>query len=153
MGQSQVFIDTAPGVPGSKASLNPFTYHPNNLIASAPVAVGLFAWAGTDPTTGSNAGTGAPIGIIERNLVYPDYNVTDEGTLVIPGGAAFATVVRGDLWVTSLTAATVGQKVFAVSADGTIKTGAAGATITGAVETQFSVVTAGAIGAPIIVSA
>ena len=59
---------------------------------------------------------------------------------------------KGDFWAVAKTVAVIGQKVFAVIADGTIKTGAAGAAVAGAVETDFKVVTAGAIGELIIIS-
>jgi len=151
--QSQVNLGYARGVAGSKASFNPFVYWPNNLLADGPVAVGSFVWPGTAPQIqAKNTGTGVPIGIVERNIVYPNFLVFEEGTLIVPDGSALATVIKGDLWVVSLTAATDGQKVYANLADGTIQTDAAGETITGAVETPWVVVSGGAAGDPILIS-
>jgi hypothetical protein len=60
--------------------------------------------------------------------------------------------LRGDYWVTTLTAAAPGQKVFAVLDGGAAKAGDHGATIAGAIETQWFVVSAGAAGEVIKIS-
>jgi hypothetical protein len=153
-GQNQVFTGPARGVPGQKAGLNDgFHYYPNTLLAAADLPVGGFVWLGSDPETlAANTGTGKPVGFVERNIVYPDYDLMSEGTLVVPEGSALAVATHGDFWAVSAAAATVGQKVFAKLADGSITTGAAGATVTGAIETDWGVVTAGLAGEPIIIS-
>jgi hypothetical protein len=67
-----------------------------------------------------------------------------EASMNIPVGQPVTLMSAGDFWAKTLTTATVGQKVFAVLADGTIKTGAAGATIAGAIETKWFVGSAAA---------
>lgn len=154
--QSQVFTSAAPGVPGMKASLNPFVYHPNTLLSEGDeVAVGSFVWLGTEPelqAVNSTAGSGKPLGLVERNIIYPNYDVTSTGGMILPEGSALAIGIRGDYWAETSTAATVGQKVFASTTDGSVATGAAGATVAGHVETDWVVETAGAAGELIIIS-
>jgi hypothetical protein len=152
--QSQVYTQTAIGIPGSKAAANAFDYYPQSLTAETDVTAGTFVWPGTDPASQAKpAGTGRPLGLVERNIVYPNYDVLSEGSLVIEAGETLTIATQGAFYAVSATAATVGQKVFAVLADGTIKTGAAGATISGAVETAWKVVTPGAIGEVIVIAA
>ena len=62
--------------------------------------------------------------------------------MLVEPGTDLGVFTVGDFWVRTATAATVGQKIFAVLADGTTKTGAAGATISGAVETSYWVASA-----------
>ena len=50
----------------------------------------------------------------------------------------------GDFWVQSLTTTTIGQKVFASNTTGQVKTGAAGATISGYTETKWYALSVGA---------
>jgi hypothetical protein len=154
--QTQVGLSAAQGVPGEKASLNPAVYYPNTLLAEGAVTVGSFVFAGTDPQTqakNSGASGASALGFVERNIVYYDFaNVLEDGTLVVPDSSALTIATRGDFWAVSASDATVGQKVFAVLADGSLKTGAAQATVAGAVETGFVVMTAGEAGEVIIIS-
>lgn len=152
--QRQVFIDAAVGVPGMKADMNTFDYYPNNLLAEGVdgIAVGTFVWHGTDPATqGKYGGTGSPIGLVERNIVYPNWDITDDGSEIIQEGLVLTTATYGAFWVKTTTVATVGQAVFALTADGTIATGAPGGTVTDAVETPWTVHTAGEVGDVIII--
>ena len=153
MAQKQVFTTVAVGVPGAKASLNPFVYHPNTLRAEGEVTVGNFVWPGPDTEIeAATTGAGAPIGLVERNIVYPNYDILDDGTLVVPDGSTLTIGIRGDYWVVTSTAATGGQKVYANTADGSIAADNAGATVAGHVETAWSVETAGAAGELIMIS-
>lgn len=68
---------------------------------------------------------------------------------MVPKDSALTVAVRGDYWVVSSTAATVGQAVLASTADGSISTGTADATH---IDTGWVVKTAGAAGEPIIIS-
>ena len=73
----------------------------------------------------------------------------------MPKGFPVSVAVKGDFAVITRTAATVGQSVFAVLADGSIKTGAAGDDMDGAVETDYKVVDingGGAVGDIIVIS-
>lgn len=168
--QNQVQQFPALGVPGDKATLNPFVYTDRNYLAGdAAVTVGNFVWDDPDnPVPPNYHGSGVlqalssgedgvlPLGIVQRNLSYINYNILDGGTLVVPENAPLQVVVKGDMYVVSTTAATKGQAVFATLADGSIQTGTAGATVTGtvtgAVETPWIVVDGGAAGELITIS-
>jgi hypothetical protein len=139
--QKQVAKGQEIGVPGDKATSNPFVYTDRNYLAGAGgVTVGAFVWddpsnpAAPEPGTGVSSalskGAGAPLGIVERNISYFNFDMRDGGTLAVPEESAIQVVIKGDLYAVSATAATKGQKVFAVLADGSLKTGAKGATIT-----------------------
>ncbi|MDR2075654.1 MAG: hypothetical protein LBP61_01790 [Desulfovibrio sp.] len=150
--QSQVYLTTNAGVPGMKADANEFDYYPQSLAAEGDVPVGAFVWPGTAPgSQGKKAGTGVPLGLVERNIVYPNYDPLEDGSAVVPDGETLTVATAGAFYAVTGTAATVGQKVFAVLADGSLKTAAAGATVTGAVETEWKVITAGAAGETIII--
>lgn len=89
-----------------------------------------------------------------REITNPlGYNESASNT--VPKGFPVSVAVKGDFAVITGTAATVGQSVFAVVADGTIKTGTAGETVEGAVETDYKVVNingGGAVGDIIVIS-
>lgn len=156
------------GVPGDKATLNPFVYTDRNYIAGDDaVTVGNFVWddpenpvepdpgyhgSGVWAALSSSATEVVPLGIVQRNLSYVNYNLIDGGTLVVPKGGNLNTVKNGDMYVVASTASTKGQKVFATLADGSIQTGAAGASIAGAIETEWVVVEGNAAGELITVS-
>lgn len=144
--QSQVYTSVAAGVPGSKADANTFDYYPQSLTAEVKIAAGTFVWTGTDPELDANyGGTTAPIGLVERNIVYPNYNVLEDGTLIIGEGETLTIATRGAFWVTTTTAAAVGDAVYASSANGSVSAGA------GDVDTGWTVATAGAAGEIIII--
>lgn len=158
--------DPAKGVQGDKATLNPCVYTDRNYLAGdEAVTVGNFVWVDPDNLAPEDYhGSGAllavsegsagvlPVGLVERNLSYVNPDLFSTATLVVPKFAALNTIVRGDVYVVSATAAIGGQKVFAVLADGSIKTDATGATVAGAVETNWSVTEGGAAGAIITIS-
>jgi hypothetical protein len=132
----------APANAGDFASSNPraSVVSPEGgfVAATGGVTVGRFAWA--TGTTVANTGTGAPTGFIhrEQQASITTY-LAESGNAVLQGQPV--TLMRdGDYWFTANTnAAVVGQKVFVKLADGTTQTGAAGATISGFVETAFVV--------------
>lgn len=150
--QTQVNLDCAAAVPGDRASKNPFVYPPETPISGDAVICGNFAWLDTDGKTAQGTGTGAPLGIVERVIDKYDWDIRSVGTLQIMPKCALHIVLRGDLWVKTLTDATVGQSVFANTADGSIVTDAAGATVAGAEETPWLVKTAGLAGEMIKIS-
>jgi hypothetical protein len=120
------------------------------------VTVGLFGWIGSNDTV-SNTGTGKPGGVIKRDMTGAITDFEAEGSMLIQSGFNVPIVIKGEIWVKTLTDATKGQKAFAVLADGTVKTGAAGAstaggTLSGSIETDFVVLTAAAAGELIAIS-
>lgn len=138
------------GVAGDRATLNPSVYTVGNPLADGDVAVGSFVW----PTAGgaANAGTGKPLGFVERVITSFNYDLLSGASMTITSGGALTVARRGDYYATAATASTAGQKVFAVLADGTLKTDTAGATVAGAVETDWYVVTGGDAGDCITIS-
>lgn len=143
--QKAVLTEKAVAVAGDVAVPEQAMYYPRNLLADTDGLVcGTFAYLTATDGVASNTVSGNPIGLVQRNLSYPDYDVLDGGSLVVPEGQPLQIMTQGDMWVKTTTAATVGQKVFA-GAKGVIATGAAGGTVSGATETDWIVATAGAI--------
>lgn len=133
--QRSAQLQQAAAVAGDFASANPrssVVSHEGTLVAApAGVTVGRFAWA-TSAGLVSNAGTGVPTGFVPRRqgaALITTYLA--ETSLAIPQGFEVTLMKDGDYWVAPTAQATVGQKVFANFADGTIQTAAAGATIAG----------------------
>lgn len=154
--QTQVNLSVAPGVAGDKATPDQSVYTPLNPLAEVALPVGGFVFpvvtdSVQDNSRATNVAGGATevLGFVERVINYVNYDVFSPGTLVVPKGSALTVAVRGDYWAVSSTAATVGQKVLASTADGSISTGTPDATH---IDTGWVVKTAGAKGEPIIIS-
>ena len=161
--QGQVNILPAIGVPGQHMSTNPLVSTQKGYCAADTVTIGGFVWAATVNDNDANdandafvksTGTGAPLGFAVREITNPlGYNESASNT--VPKGFPVSVAVKGDFAVITGTAATVGQSVFAVLADGSIKTGTAGGTVDGAIETDYKVVNingGGAVGDIIVIS-
>lgn len=148
-------VNTYPGIgiPGAYAAINPIVSTAKGYVASAACNIGGFVWADADkkgyvkPT-----GTGRPLGFVVRKITNP-LGIDVKASNTVPVGYPVSVEVKGDFFAVTTTDATVGQKVFAVLADGTIKTGGtAQEPIGDAVETDFEVIQAGAAGDVIIIS-
>lgn len=158
--QNQVYQEPAIGVPGDFASNNPYATvlaGEGALVAgTGGVTVAAFAWVQSDGSTVLNTpvsgSTAAPDGFVHRELQALIADIYDEATMVIPAGYMVSVFAAGDFYALSSTAATRGQKVFASTADGSISTGAAGGTVTDAVETKFYVAAGGSAGDTIKIS-
>lgn len=158
--QGQVNILPAIGVPGQHMSTNPLVSTQKGYRAADTVTIGGFVWAASVNKNDANdafvksTGSGAPLGFAVREITNPlGYNQPASNT--VPKGFPVSVAVKGDFAVITGTEATVGQSVFAVSADGSIKTGTAGNTIEDAVETNYKVVNingGGAAGDIIVIS-
>lgn len=164
--QGQVNILPAIGVPGQHMSTNPLVSTQKGYCAADTVTIGGFVWAVTVEKNDAavtvekndafvkSTGTGAPLGFAVREITNPlGYNESASNT--VPKGFPVSVAVKGDFAVITGTAATVGQSVFAVLADGSIKTGTAGGTVEGAIETDYKVVNingGGAVGDIIVIS-
>lgn len=150
--QGQVNILPAIGVPGQHMSTNPLVSTQKGYCAADTVNIGGFVWAVTEKENDAfvnstkendafvkSTGTGAPLGFAVREITNPlGYNKSASNT--VPKGFPVSVAVQGDFAVITSTAATVGQSVFAVLADGSIKTGKAGTSVNGAVQTDYKVV-------------
>lgn len=153
--QGQVNILPAIGVPGQHMSTNPLVSTQKGYCAADTVTIGGFVWTvEKNDAFVKSKGTGAPLGFAVREITNPlGYNESASNT--VPTGFPVSVAVKGDFAVITGTAATVGQSVFAVLADGSIKTGEKGGTVEGAVETDYKVVNingGGAVGDIIVIS-
>lgn len=158
--QRQVNILPAIGVPGQHMSTNPLVSTQKGYCAADTVTIGGFVWAATVAKNDANdafvksTGKGAPLGFAVREITNPlGYNQPASNT--VPKGFPVSVAVKGDFAVITGTAATVGQSVFAVLADGSIKTGTAGENVDDAIETDYKVVNingGGAVGDIIVIS-
>jgi hypothetical protein len=122
----------APAVEGDFASDNPFASvdagQGQFVAGSNGVVVGRFAWADSDGIV-SNAGTGVPTGFVHRDLQALNFNLLSQATMTIPEGYAVTLMSAGDFWARCSGPATVGQKIYASLADGTLLADAAGTSI------------------------
>lgn len=155
--QKQVNLYRAAGVQGDKATPNQSIYFPKQMVAEGDVTVGTFVFYGTDASKqASNSKTGGTaadlIGFVERVINYANYDVTSEGTLIVPNKSTLTIAMCGDYWATATTAATPRQKVFVNPTTGAISTAVAGGTVSGAVETPWTVIQGGEAGTPILIS-
>lgn len=155
--QEQVNILHAIGVPGQHMSTNPLVSTQKGYCAADTVTIGGFVWAATGAGKDAfvkSTGEGAPLGFAVREITNPlGYNESASNT--VPKGFPVSVAVKGDFAVVTGTIATVGQSVFAVLADGSIKTADKDKTVDGAVVTDYKVVNingGGAVGDIIVIS-
>lgn len=151
----QKTVNTYPGIgiPGAYAAINPIVSTAKGYVASAACNIGGFVWADDTLKKGcvKPTGTGRPLGFAVREITNP-LGIDVGASNTVPVGYPVSVEVKGDFFAVTTTEATVGQKVFAVLADGTIKTGAAQATVEDAIETDFEVIQAGSANDVIIIS-
>lgn len=164
--QGQVNILPAIGVPGQHMSTNPLVSTQKGYRAADTVTIGRFVWAVTVEENDAavtveendafvkSTGTGAPLGFAVREITNPlGYNESASNT--VPTGFPVSVAVKGDFAVVTGTDATVGQSVFAVLEDGSIKTGEKDDSVDGAEKTDYKVVNingGGAAGDIIVIS-
>lgn len=159
--QTKINLYPAIGVPGAFASINPVVSTALGKIAGTDLTIGGFCW---DDTTNvgqvKNTGTGKPLGFVARDVIYPintlvsfpDDEETGNASNIVPKGYNVNVMVEGDFYVVCPEIVTVGMKVFASTTDGTIKAGAAGGTVSGAVETDWAFMQAGDEGDIVVIS-
>lgn len=157
--QTSINLQPAPGESGDFSSANPrasVLAGPGQLVAAAGgLTVGRFAWLDATGGLAGNVqvGTAGPIGFVHRGTNQGMIlNYLGETNNVVPAGMGVTVHSAGDFWSTTKTVATMGQKAFASTTDGSMSTGAAGATIAGSVETKWWVWTAGAVGEVVKIS-
>lgn len=149
------------GLPGDLANgqVPHYTATTPRVAANETIYTGDFVWV-TDANgvaTCAKAGTGKPSGIVQRVLDVPAYNIKSEGSLQVPAGRTAQVINWGDVFVKTTDSATVGNKIFVNNTTGAITNGAAGASVSGATETDFTIVSlannaASATGSIVIVS-
>ena len=113
----------APAVAGDFASANPratMLAGEGALVAcSAGVIVGNFAWALSGVAT-SYWQSSAQIGFIHRDAQALITTWLAGDSLVMPAGMAVSAFIAGDFWGKFVAGATIGQKVYANYADGSL---------------------------------
>lgn len=149
--QTVVNTELAVGVAGDLVNVTDKMYTAVNPIAETAVTAGCFVCQGTDPMKQCKLGGTVPMGIAQRVYQYNNESLVAGASMTIPAGSGVSVIKKGYVYVAATAAATVGQKVFAVLATGAIKTGAAGASVSGAVETDWSVLTPATAAGDIIV--
>ena len=143
--QTQVNAQQAPAVAGDFASANPraAVVSPEGAFVAGAggINVATFAWIQSDGKTLLNTDAAAkPDGFVHREQQALISTYLAESGNNIPAGFPVTLMRTGDYYFKANTNAAVkGQKVFAKLADGTTRTGAAGATIAGFIETDFVV--------------
>lgn len=129
--QTQVNAYRAVGVAGQAATPDQSIYTPINYLSDGTAKVGCFAFL-TEGNTAGCAGSDV-LGLVERNIVYPIYDVSSSSLETVPQGYALTIAVKGDYYVESTTTAAVGDVVYVSSTDGSISCGS------GDVETSWIV--------------
>lgn len=140
--QSVVELTSAIAVEGDVATTQPAIYvdFPQVPLAEGNlVKVGHGVFQGTDPATQVKGAGSVFVGLVARNLSYPINAIDAESTMAIADKLPVSVMVKGAIWVRPATAATIGQKLFVSTTDGTCKTGTAGGSVSGCVETPFVV--------------
>jgi hypothetical protein len=157
--QTAVNTQPTPAVEGDFASTNPrYTVMagPGGLVAApSGVTVGRFAWllaspldADGAPMQASNTGSGPVAGFVHREQQGLITNFLGDASMTVPVGFPVTLFESGDFWVRNngSGANTLGQKAFASTTDGSVNFAAAGATVTGSVETKWFARSVGAVG-------
>lgn len=150
--QTVVNLQQAPAIAGDFASNNPRSAlvapEGGHVAGAGGLTVAAFAWVQADGKTVLNSdASAAPDGFIHREQQALITAYLGESSNTIPQGFGVVVMRTGDYFFTAnVNAAVKGQKVFAKLTDGTTRTGAAGATIAGYVETNFVVTGACATG-------
>ena len=135
---------------GDRASQNPTVYVPSNFLAGGTVNVGGFVWRdSTNPATEVvAAGSGAPLGFIEREINHDNINVNVEGTLAIAEGGNVTVAMRGDFYVVADKTVAIGDALLADTTNGS----AVFTSSANTVDSGYVAMTAGAAGDLIVVS-
>ena len=149
---NSVAIEPAPAVQGDRVNNGAIFYTCHNFLTASTCTVGEFVWRDTtnpEIAVKNSAASGLPLGIVERTHEYTALSVD---SLTVPAKENVTTIEKGAVWATADTTVTRGMKAFATLADGSIQFAAAGATVTGAVETGWAAFTAGATGDLVMIS-
>lgn len=150
--QNKVNLVPAVGLPGAYAAVNPIVSTAKGYIAKVNVPIGGFCWEDTTNAGQVNpSGSGAPLGFVVREVAYV-LDTDADAINYVPAGGNVSVQKKGDFFVQAAVAVTKGQKVFADTTTGAVKAGAAGGTVSGAVETDFYFVTSAGAGEISVIS-
>ena len=150
--QNKVNLVPAVGLPGAYAAVNPIVSTAKGYIAKVNVPVGGFCWEdSTNEGQVNPSGSGAPLGFVVREVAYV-LDTNADAINYVPAGHNVSVQKKGDFFVQAEAAVTKGQKVFASLTTGAVSGGTAGATVEGAVETDFYFVTSADAGEISVIS-
>ena len=159
--QTTVNISPALGVPGAQAAFLGDVKTVRQYLSDGTAKAGSFALASTSSvnTGGADGGSAGFVGLTNAlatsaiGLVVRDITGTlgmgVEGSLVYEAGAAVQVAIRGDYYILSTEAATVGEKVIVTVATGAISFAASASA--GEVDTGWTVTTAASASGELIV--
>lgn len=142
--QKQVNVTPNLAIAGDFASSNPRAQvvggeGASYVAGTGGATVARFGWITGD--TVLTTGSGVPDGFIHREMNALITTYLAESGNVIQQGQAVAIFNKGDFYCTATVgAATKGQKAFAKLTDGTVQFAAAGATVSGFIETAWTCV-------------
>lgn len=129
------------GIQGDLANGQVPHYAPTTplVYTGETINAGDFVWV--SDTNGASVAkkasqSGKPTGIAQRVLDNP-LAATSDASLQIPVGHEVSVIVWGDVFVKTTDSATVGNKLFVNNTTGAITNGAAGASVSGATETDW----------------
>ncbi len=146
----------AGGIVGQCAGINPAIYAIPSAQAAETLTIGNFAWLDDDSSESVMSivahGTNKPLGLVAHTGTYSNNVLNSSASIQVASNEFVDLIIKGDVYVVSQTKAVRGQKIFAKLSDGSIQTAASDATVTGYVETDFSVCQGGEIGALIVIS-
>jgi hypothetical protein len=141
--QTQVAVQPAAFIPGSRVSQNPlFSYDagPGGLVSGASLFVGRFAWVtppldpNGGPTIANSFGNGPPNGFLMLNQQALNTTFLSNAGMQVQPGAQTALQIAGDFAIQNdgTTEAEAGQKAFAFVASGKATFAATGTIFGGA---------------------
>jgi len=144
--QTSVRLYPAIGIPGGYAAINPIVSTPVGYTVKTTVTVGAFCWEDSE-VAGQvvPSGSGLPLGFVVRNITAP-LGAGAVASNVMPAGTNVNIAVEGDFFVQPAASVTKGQKVFANTTTGLVSGASAGATVAGAVETNWEFATSAGAG-------
>jgi len=145
--QTAVNVVQAPGIAGDFASADPFfslvTSGGILTAAAGGVTIGCFAWVNAAQNVAASTGTGVPSGFVKREMQATITTFPGEFGMTIAPGQRVGSIMTGGCYFAKNAGAgvaAIGMKAFANTTNGSVSFAAAGATVSGSVETKWSCV-------------
>jgi hypothetical protein len=142
--QTSVNVVQAPGVPGDFASADPhFSWVTSGGVLVADtggVTIGCFAWVSAAQNKVASTGSGAPDAFVHREMQATINVFPAEFGMTIPAGHRVGSLMTGGCFFAKNAGAGTaarGMKAFANLTNGSVSFAAAGATVSGSVETKW----------------
>jgi hypothetical protein len=147
--QKDVALENKKAIPGDRANQQVVIYAPTNFTTKGTVKVGGFVWRDTTDTAKVvAAGTGAPLGFMERVQNFVNYDISVEGTLEVPENSEVNVAIQGDFYVVADATVAIGDTVYADTTTGAVTFTSGDDTV----DSGFKAFTAGASGDVVIIT-